>query len=85
MMKKNRGKMGFVLLLMMLMLFAALPAKNAKAASLGKPKFKLASYIDGKVVLSWKKVSNAKYYQVFRSTKKNGKYKLWAKIKTLLR
>lgn len=79
MMKKNRGKIGIVLLLMLLMLFAALPAKNAKAASLGRPKFRLASYIDGKVVLSWKKVSKASYYQVFRSTKKNGKYKLWAK------
>ena len=79
MMKKNRGLFGVVLILLLLMLFAAIPAKNAEAASLKKPKFKLASYIDGEVVLSWKKVPGAKSYRVYRSAKKNGNYRLFAK------
>lgn len=81
MMKKSRGLTGVVFILLLLMLFAAIPAKEAKAASLSKPKFRLASYIDGKVVLSWKKVAKAKYYLVYRCSKKNGHYKLFAKTK----
>ena len=76
-MMKGRKRIGFIVFLLTFMfLFAMTPARKAQAASLGKPKYRMATFTDGKVFLSWTRVKKAKYYQILRSTRKNGGYKV---------
>lgn len=51
---------------------------KSSAASLSKPKISVAAY-NGKIKVSIKKVKRAKKYQIYRASKKTGKYK---KVKT---
>ncbi len=50
------------------------------STTLGKPSIKVAKKGKKALKVSWKKVDGAKYYQIYRATKSNGKYK---KVKTV--
>ncbi len=81
-MMKRRKRLGFIVFLLAFMFLSAMaPARKAQAASLGKPKYRMATFTDGKLFLSWTKVRKAKYYQILRSTRKNGGYKVIGRTK----
>ncbi|MBQ9014662.1 MAG: hypothetical protein IJ109_00950 [Firmicutes bacterium] len=54
--------------------------RAAKAKMMTVKRFKVKAKKGKKAKLSWKKVKNADGYEIYRSTKKNGKYKL---VKTI--
>ena len=81
--KKRKGIVTILTLLtiltvgttMLLPIEASAASRPAKVKSL-----KVASQSYNSLKVSWKKVKTAKGYQIYRATKKNGKYK---KVKTI--
>ena len=77
--------LGFALFLTSILIFEADNAAAAKGKDLKAPVIKTSQsrYQEGKAVLSWKKVKNAKKYQVYRKAKAGSKYKKFAVTKKL--
>ena len=72
-----------MVLLLTLFCGMLIPAQAADITS-KKPKSNAAksAYENGKVVLKWAKISGATGYEVYRASKKNGKYAKFANVKT---
>ena len=77
--------LGFALFLTPIGIIGANNAAAAKGKALKAPVIKTSQsrYQEGKAVLSWKKVKNAKKYQVYRKAKAGSKYKKFAVTKKL--
>ena len=81
--KMNWARRLVALVLMLTLLCGALLPAQAAAFTSKKPTFKSScSYVNGKVVLKWSKVSGATKYEVYRASKKSGSYKKFATVKT---
>ena len=81
--KKRKGTVAILALFTVLAvgMTMLLPTEVSAASRPAKVKsLKVASRSYNSLKVSWKKVKNAKGYQIYRATKKNGKYK---KVKTL--
>lgn len=81
MLKRSKFLNFFVLFSLSLIVAVAMigvSTSKSSAASLSKPKISVAAY-NGKIKVSIKKVKRAKKYQIYRASKKTGKYK---KVKT---
>ena len=79
----RRTHIRIICILMLLMVAAAfmMPQKTYAASRIGKVKtVKVASYDYNKARISWSKVKGAKKYQIYRATKKSGKYR---KVRTV--
>ncbi|MBR6219472.1 MAG: hypothetical protein IKQ80_02775 [Clostridia bacterium] len=81
----RRRAFGLLALILMLTLFCGMivPAQAAGITS-KTPKINAAksTYLDGRVVLKWGKVSGATGYEVYRAASKAGKYVKFATVKT---
>ena len=81
--KKRKGTVAILALFTVLAVGTTmlLPTEVSAASRPAKVKsLKVASRSYNSLKVSWKKVKNAKGYQIYRATKKNGKYK---KVKTI--
>lgn len=79
----RRTHIRIICILMLLIVAAAftMPQETYAASRLGKVKtVKVASYDYNKARISWSKVKGAKKYQIYRATKKSGKYR---KVRTV--
>lgn len=74
-MKRTKLLSIFISVVMMLSVFAIVGSVQASAATLSKPSVTLSNASATSVRVSWGKVSNAKKYTVYRSTKKSSGFK----------
>lgn len=74
-MKRTKLLSIFISVVMMLSVFAIVGSVQASAATLSKPSVTLSNASATSVKVSWGKVSNAKKYTVYRSTKKSSGFK----------
>lgn len=79
--RKTHIRIVCILMLMMVAAVFTMPQETYAASKIGKVKtVKVVSYDYNKARISWSKVNGAKKYQIYRATKKSGKYK---KVRTV--